>query len=290
MENRNNNLTMHDSCLKNFNQTLTSTKTQEYLQQVLSSNKNSFINNITALVANNIQLQQCEPLSLIYAGIKATALNLPLDQNLGFAYVIPYNNTKKIKGVDTKVKEAQLQVGYKGFIQLAIRTRQFLKINVTDVRDTELQDVNILTGDITLKMANNRSSLPVVGYAAYFQLTNGFTKTLYMTIEEIEAHAKRYSKTYKYGVWKTDFDKMARKTVLKLLLNRYAPLSIEEPSVKALKEGIQYDQAVIDADEQIQYPDAPDTPEIAESVEDKKAVMVEKKASGTAINVKEVLL
>ena len=91
--------------------------------------KNSFVNNITALVSNNQKLQECEPLSLMYAGIKATALDLPLDANLGFAYVIPFRNNRENK------VEAQFQMGYKGFIQLAIRSGQFKTINVTEVKD-----------------------------------------------------------------------------------------------------------------------------------------------------------
>lgn len=284
------NNTAQVSSLKNFNKILTSTKTQNYLRQVLSAYKNTFVSNMTALVANNTQLQECDPLSLIYAGIKATAFNLPLDQNLGFAYVIPYNNTKKIDGKFIKVKEAQLQIGYRGFIQLAIRTGLFKTINVTEVRNLELQGIDLLTGEITLKRADNRLELPIIGYVAYFKLLNGFSKTLYMPIDEIQAHGKKYSKTYTNGVWSTDFDSMAKKTVLKLLLNRFAPLSIETPEVMALKDSIRYDQAVIDVDDQPQYLDAPDTPEIAESVEDKKAVMQEKQASGKAINVKEMML
>ena len=192
-------------------------------------------------------------MSLIYAGIKATALDLPLDQNLGFAYVIPY---KCKTGT-----EAQFQMGYKGFIQLAIRTAQFRTINVTEVRDGELQDEDMLTGEIKLKRAANREELPVIGYVAFFALTSGFTKMLYMTIDEVKAHAQRYSQTYAStkdwvkasSKWTTDFDAMAKKTVLKLLLNRYAPLSVE------MKNAVAADQAVIGAEgEPLAYIDAPE--------------------------------
>lgn len=240
MANRN-EMQVEKSTLKDFNQLIGRTQTQNYLQQVLGSKKSAFVNNITALVANNKMLQECEPLTIMYAGIKATALDLPLDSNLGFAYVIPYNNRKAGK------VEAQFQLGYKGFIQLAIRSGQFRTLNVTDIREGEVHEVNILTGEIRFSAVENRISKPVIGYAAYFELTNGFSKTLYMTKEEVEAHAKRYSQTYssKYestresSKWSTDFDAMAKKTVLKLLLSKYAPLSVE------MAEAQKADQAVV---------------------------------------------
>ena len=115
------------SNLQKFNQTIADNRTQDYLQKVLGERKNSFVNNITAIVSSNVNLQECEPISLIYAGIKATALDLPLDQNLGFAYVLPYKNTKLNK------TDAQFQLGYKGFKQLAIRTGMYKHINSGNV-------------------------------------------------------------------------------------------------------------------------------------------------------------
>lgn len=229
------------SNLQLFNKTIADQRTQEYLAQVLGEKKASFVNNITALVANNKNLQECEPISLMYAGIKATALDLPLDANLGFAYVIPFKNNKEQK------TEAQFQLGYKGFTQLAIRSGQFKTINVTDVREGELIEWDMLTGEIRFQALPNREDLKVIGYAAYFRLTNGFEKTLYSTVESIERHAGKYSQTYsskndyvrKSSKWSTDFDAMAKKTVIKLLLSKYAPLSVE------MQQAITSDQAVI---------------------------------------------
>ena len=237
--------------LKGFNSTLTDQRTQDYLQQVLSAKKSSFVNNITALVANSTGLQACDPLTIIYAGIKATALDLPLDQNLGFAYVIPYADNK------TGKVDAQFQLGYKGYLQLAIRSGQFQAINVTDVREGELQDFDLLTGETRFVAKPCRDKLPIIGYVAYFRLTNGFSKSLYMTREEVEAHGIRYSKAYKYdkkngkqgSKWTTDFDAMAKKTVLKLLLSKYAPLSVE------MQNAVKSDQAVIDERGEAHYVD-----------------------------------
>lgn len=236
--------------LARFNKSIMNAKTQDYLQSVLSSKKAQFVNNITALVANDAKLQQCTPMSLIYAGIKATALDLPLDPNLGCAYVIPYKNTK------SQITEAQFQLGYKGFIQLAIRSRQFSCINVTDVRQGELKNYDLLSGEVSVQAVPNRSELPVIGYVAYFRLNNGgsiadcFAKSLYMTVDEIQQHAKTYSQTYSSSKdyirnsskWTTDFDAMAKKTVLKLLLSRYAPMSVE---MQQIQDAVRSDQAVI---------------------------------------------
>lgn len=216
--------------LKTFNQTLSSQGWQNHLNAVLGEKRNAFVNNITALVANNKQLQECDPQTIIYAGIKATALDLPLDPNLGLAYVIAYRN----KGM----AEAQFQIGYKGFVQLAIRSGQFKTINVTDVREGELGEYDLLTGETNIKALPNREKLKVVGYAAYFRLINGFEKTIYFTREDIEAHGRKYSKAYGY-LWTSDFDSMAKKTVLKLLLSKYAPLSID------MQTAVTSDQAII---------------------------------------------
>lgn len=231
------------STFKRFDDTLHSPQTQTYLERALMSKKNSFVNNISSLVANNTALQACDPRSIIYAGIKATVLDLPLDPNLGFAYVIPYANRK------AGITEAQFQIGYKGFIQLAIRSGQFRTINVTDVKEGEVKHFDLLTGETRFDALPAREKLPTVGYAAFIRLTNGFEKTLYMTKEEVEAHAYEYSQTYKAdkdkgwasSQWSKNFDAMARKTVLKLLLSRFAPLSVE------MQQAISSDQAVFNS-------------------------------------------
>jgi recombination protein RecT len=231
------------SDLAKFNGVITSPKTQDYLMQVLGDKKSSFVNNITALVSNNKNLQECEPVSLMYAGIKATALDLPLDPNLGFAYVIPFKNNRENK------TEAQFQIGYKGFIQLAMRTGQFKTINVRDVREGEITGEDFVSGELQFKKLNdNREGAKVIGYVAYFRLLNGFEKMIYWTVSEIETHGKKYSQTFSStkdyvrnsSKWTTDFDAMAKKTVIKLLLSKYAPLSIE------MQGAITSDQTVID--------------------------------------------
>ena len=230
--------------LKQFNTFITNPRTQDYLSTVLADKKASFVNNITALVSNNATLQVCKPDTLMFACLKATALDLPLDQNLGFAYVLPYKDSKKGETL------AQFQMGYKGFVQLALRTGQFKTLNATEVREGELVNEDFVTGELTFKKADKREALPVIGYVAYFKLLNGFEKYLYMTAAEMKAHALRFSQTYKrgYGLWadKEMFDAMAKKTVLKLLLSKYAPLSVE------MQNALKADQAVISENDSAQ--------------------------------------
>lgn len=239
------------SNLKPFNDLIANESTQNHLSVVLAGKKETFVSNITALVANDTNLQDCDPLTILYAGIKATALGLMLDPNIGLAYVVPYYNSK------TKKKEAQLQIGWRGFYQLAMRSGQFKCINVTDIREGEMSDFDLLSGSAKFKAMPNRESLPVVGYAAYFMLNNGYAKTLYMTKGEVEVHAKRYSKTYgsdkEYirdkSLWATDFDAMARKTVLKALLKNYGILCVE------MQEAVASDQSVLDREGRPSYVD-----------------------------------
>lgn len=261
--------------LKAFNQFLANPRTQDYLTTVLAEKKASFVNNITALVSNNAALQVCKPDTLMFASLKATALDLPLDQNLGFAYVLPYKDNK------TGVTSAQFQMGYKGFVQLALRTGQFKTLNATDVREGELVGKDFVTGELTFKEAENRESLPVIGYVGYFKLLNGFEKYLYMTMAEMRAHALRYSQTFKkgYGLWADDnmFDSMAKKTVIKLLISKYAPLSVE------MRDAIKADQAVMQKPEEYDYVDnqeqeAPQTEAARSKAEEVKAKMEAMKA------------
>lgn len=254
--------------LQSFNGTIANPKWQEYLAQVLGEKKASFVNNITALVTNNKMLQECAPATLIYAGIKATALDLPLDANLGYAYVIPYKNNR------TGVTEAQFQMGYKGFIQLAQRSGQFKLLNVVEIREGELTHLNLITGEMGFEAAPDRENKSIIGYAAYMRLNNGFEKTIYWPKEKMEKHAKRYSQTYgsKYentrnsSKWATDFDAMAQKTVLKNMLSKYAPLSVE------MHQAVESDQAVLTKDG-AQYVDnvdndAPTTTGVSYDIED----------------------
>jgi recombination protein RecT len=198
--------------------------------EVLGANTPSFCTTVVQIASQNEQLSKCDPASIMQSAMVAATLNLAVNPNLGFAYILPYGS------------KAQFQLGYKGLIQLAQRSGQFVNISSTPIYDGQIASENPLTGyvfDFTKK------SNKVIGYAAYFKLLNGFEKTLYMSVEQLQAHGKKYSQTYKkgFGLWADDFDAMAQKTVVKQLLSKYAPLSVE------MTKAMIADQAVIeDAD------------------------------------------
>ena len=184
-------------------------------EEMLGKKAAGFISSIIAVTNSNNHLMQANPATVIGAAAQAAMLDLPINQSLGFAYIVPY------KG------EAQFQLGYKGYIQLAQRSGQYADIGAKTVYEGELEYENRLLDKFRF---GERTSDKVIGYLAYFRLTNGFEKMLYMTIDEAQAHAKKYSKNYKGGTEKwglADFNTMAEKTVLKRLLSKYGPLSIE---------------------------------------------------------------
>lgn len=220
---------------------------KQRIAAILDKNAPQFITSVIQLVNSDKNLAECKPLSVINAAMTAATLNLPLNNNLGFAYVVPYNVSV---GNNQWEKQAQFQLGYKGFKQLAQNTGRFSILNQTDVREGELKKQNRLTGEIDFEWiedAEARLKAKIIGYVSYFKLTNGFVSILYMTDAEIEQHARQYSKVYKKdgtggGLWKTDRNAMALKTVTKLNISKNAPLSIVD---KNLAVALQADQAVI---------------------------------------------
>lgn len=222
-------------------QYLESEAVQQNISQVLGDKKNQFIASVASLVGSNENLQNVDKKSLFSACLVAASLDLPINPNLGFAYIIPY----RVKVGNDYQLQAQFQIGYKGFIQLCIRTLLFKTINTTEVREGELTGTNHLTGELEFEWATtDRNSLDVVGYVAYFKLLSGFEKSLYMTKEQLQKHGMRYSKSMKkgYGLWKDDFDSMAKKTVLKQLLSKFGPMTAK------LADALNMDQTVSTGD------------------------------------------
>jgi recombination protein RecT len=208
---------------------------QSKFKEMLGKRATQFITSVIQISNSNDLLKNSEPSSLINAAITAATLDLPINQNLGFAYIIPFNEKQKDGSYLTK---AQFQIGYRGFIQLAQRSGQFKTISATPIFDGQIISTNPLTGfefDFSIK------SEKIIGYAAYFELLNGFSKTLYLTSEQINKHGLKFSQTFKkgFGLWKDDFDAMAIKTVIKLLLSKYAPLSVE------MQRAVITDQSII---------------------------------------------
>lgn len=221
------NITTANKSIKDY---FSNEQVRSKFAEVLGTKTASFCTTVVQIASQSEMLQKCDPASIMQSAMVAATLDLPVNPNLGFAYILPYGS------------KAQFQLGYKGLIQLAQRSGQFINISATPIFDGQIVAENPLTGyvfDFTKK------SSKVVGYAAYFKLLNGFEKTLYMSVEQLQAHGKKYSQTYKkgFGLWADDFDSMAQKTVIKLLLSKYAPLSVE------MSKALVADQAVIeDAD------------------------------------------
>lgn len=209
-------------------------------QEMLGKRAPSFITSVLQIVASNNLLAKADPHSVYHSAAVAATLDLPLNNNLGFAYIVPYNQRfKDDKGVWQTKQVAQFQMGYKGFIQLAQRTGMYRTLSAAPIYEGQLISENPLTGfvfDFTKKKSDT-----VIGYASYFQLLNGFEKTLYSTVEELKKHGKRFSQTFKkdHGLWVDDFDSMALKTVIKANLSKWAPLSVD------IQRAITFDQAVI---------------------------------------------
>ena len=188
------------------------------LKSVVNGRETQFVTSLLSIVNNNSHLAKATNTSVLNAAMKAATLDLPIDPNLGFAYIVPYGS------------EAQFQLGYKGLIQLAQRSGQIVKLNAGEIYASQFKGYNPLTEDLEVDMTVlPKSNEEVAGYFAFMRLSNGFEKTLFWTKDRVLAHGKKYSRSFsgKSSPWQTDFDAMARKTVLKQLLSTYAPLSIE---------------------------------------------------------------
>lgn len=206
-------------------------------EQILNKDAGGFVASIISIANSNLNLAKCDPQTVINAAMKAAALKLPIEPSLGFAYIIPYKN------------QAQFQIGYKGFIQLAQRSGQLKKINVIQIYKGQLLSADELKE--VFELDYSISGGPVVGYLGYMELINGFSKTVYWDTEKMKTHGLKYSQSFKkkFGLWVDEFDKMATKTMIKYLLSKYAPMSTE------MQEAVRFDQSVIIDDETPEYVD-----------------------------------
>ncbi len=230
--------------------------TKKYLNTILGDKErvNQFITSLTSLAGSSESLKNCDRNSLLACALKATSMGLPFDPNLGFAWAVPYRNV------------ATFQIGAKGYIQLALRTGQYRYIGSREVREGEFLGRNFV-GDpeISWLPDNERKDLKIIGYMAGIELINGFRKVIFWTVNDVEAHAQRYSQSYrKYkksgdkndAIWALQFDKMAEKTLLKLLISKYGIMSTE------MQQAVVSDQSKINIDldtgaENIEYVDNP---------------------------------
>lgn len=214
---------------------LDSSKFRTRFDELLGKRAPQFISSLVSMVNADVNLQQAfyeAPMTVIQAALKAASFDLPIDQNLGYAYIVPFKNSKKTPdGEWTKVTEASFILGWKGMHQLALRTGAYKTINVVDIRQGELKSYNRLTEEVSIVFEEDevkRETLPVIGYVGYYRLVNGAEKTIYMTVQQIENHEKKFRKGANQGKgWRDDWDAMARKTVYRKLIGKWGVMSID---------------------------------------------------------------
>lgn len=213
-----------------FSVAISSTGYQKLINNAIKDPKRAarFTSSIISAVAVNPLLQECDPSTILSGALLGESLGLSPSPQLGQFYLVPFNNTKK------GCKDAQFQLGYKGYVQLALRSGYYKHLNVFSIKAGELKAWNPITEELELELIDDdevREKTESIGYVATFTYTNGFTKTIYWSRKKMEAHALRYSKGYAakkgYTFWEKDFDAMAYKTMLRQLISKWGIMSIE---------------------------------------------------------------
>lgn len=253
--------------IKVFNKLINSDLMRTKIHQMVgATDSQEFITSITSAVNTNPALAECDPQTIISAALLGQSLHLKPSPQLGYFYMVPFNNRKK------GTKEAQFQLGYKGLLQLAIRTSEYIDIDAIEIKEGEYKGRDKFTGRPKFEFVEDddiRENLPVVGYMAYFEMKNGYIKRLYWSKTKMENHADTYSMAFdlekyhdlqegkipqseqwKYSsFWYKNFDEMAKKTMLRQLLSKHGLLSTE------MQKAVESDQAVITNDLQPEYVD-----------------------------------
>ena len=222
---------MAENNLPQLKQTLNAPSVKAKFEEMLGKRSSQFMTSITSVVQNNSLLQKADVNSIVMGSAIAASMDLPLNANLGYAALVPFNSKDGCF--------AQLQVMVKGWTELFLRSGQCKSIICETVYEGQLVKKNKFTGEYTFDEDAKKSD-KIIGFMAYFKLTNGFEKYDYMTIEEVKAHAQRFSQTYRKGtgIWRDHFEAMGQKTVLKRLLTKYAPKSIEMQQMAIFDQSI----------------------------------------------------
>jgi recombinase, phage RecT family len=236
------------------------------INAVVGKHSEGFITSIVSAVQANPALQECSKQSILAAALLGEGLKLSPSPQLGHYYMVPFRNNRQ------GTVEAQFQLGYKGYLQLAIRSGQYKKINVLAIKEGELIRFNPLEEEIEVNLIDDevaRENADTIGYYAMFEYLNGFKKAIYWSREKMEAHAAKYSKGYAtkkgYTFWERDFDSMALKTMLRQIISKWGIMSID------MQTAYEADQAVIREDGTREYVD---TEEIVETEPQQKVVDV----------------
>ncbi|WP_163142825.1 recombinase RecT [Bacillus sp. 22-7] len=257
---------------------------QKKFEQVLANKAPQFMASVLNLYNGDTGLREAEPMSIVSSAMVAASLDLPVDKNLGYAWIVAFYDSKK------GYKAAQFQLGYKGYIQLALRSGQYKAINVIPVYEGELLKWNRLTEEIDLDLDAKKSD-KVIGYCGYFKLVNGFEKTVYWTRDEVEAHRIKHNKAKDKkslnNVWRSDYDAMAMKTVLRNMLGKWGILSIDMQ--KAFSEDEQEREVKDITDDVNEYEESiqfdPPSQEDQESAAEQEIIDVDQKKKKTSKNM-----
>lgn len=256
----NNNLIQNaEKKQKPFSAAIQTSLYQNLIRNTLGDPKKSarFITAITSAVSANPNLQKCDAGSILSAGLLGESLNLSPSPQLGMYYIVPYSG------------KAQFQLGYKGYIQLAIRSGQYRRLNVMPVKQGELVRFNPLEEEIEINMIDDeteRENAPTMGYYAFFEYLNGFRKAIYWSRDKMESHAKKYTKNYN-AFWGKDFDGMACKTMLRQLISKWGIMSVD------MEKAFTSDMSVIRTDGSAEYIDNPqNTAAVAQSDESEQNI------------------
>lgn len=243
---------------------LSTDSVRQQFQNVLSENAGAFVASILDLYASDKTLQECDPAAVVMEALKAASLKLPINKQLGLAYIVPYG------------KAPTFQIGYRGYVQLALRTGQYRHLNAGTIYEGVTVNRDILTGEISF--SGEAKGTKAQGHFAHLELLNGFRKTVYMTAAEMLAHAKKYSKSFGKtdSAWTTSFEQMANKTMIRRLLSQYGILSVEMIAALTADSG---DDTDLQADAEPQVIDVTPAPKAA-----KKAAAPQAEAESIGIN------
>ena len=241
-----------------------------------------FIASISSAVATNQALQECDAGTILSGALLGESLNLSPSPQLGQYYLVPFNDSKK------GYKVAQFQLGYKGYIQLAIRSGQYKKLNVLSIKKGELIKYDPLNEEIEVNLIEDeeeRENAETIGYYAMFEYTNGFRKSLYWSKSKMEKHALKYSKGYSahkgYTFWEKDFDGMAYKTMLRQLISKWGIMSID------MQQAVEKDMATINTDGTYEYVDNEEN-EIIEQEEPQEETTIQNETTEKEVSMDEL--
>lgn len=269
---------------KTFSTYLTGDAVKNKINQVIGSKEGvKFIANLISLVSNNPAIAECEHSTILSSALLGESLKLSPSPQLGHYYIVPFKDNDKNGNLKRIV--ATFQLGYKGYIQLAMRSGNYKDLDVIEIREGEYKGKDKTTGKAVIEFLEDdeeREGLPVVGYYAYFELLNGFKKSLYWSKTKMQNHAEKYSQAYRtdlkknwhYSFWSKDFDGMAFKTMLRQLISKWGILSVEFQTAMA------NDMSMINEEGQAVYVDNTDATE-AEVIEPKEYTTIETEESKT---------